>query len=334
MRKFIPFVSLSVIFGVLISWGEGMLPLLNYKSFNIVDFAFLSLLLSLLVMLLLVIFSGNFVNALFSIIFYVGAYLGTKFYFGYPINLKVYVYSGILLVSGLLTGFLLYTGKHFLRSLSQGKPRIRKDVAMPTIFFLISILFSAFVVLAEQNAMYSILLNYFYSYLYFLVSLTLIIAVFSFNEISGFLIGLFSIPIYFLMNRMIANDFNISFLLYNEKNFLALVSTYALLFAISTLIIGYAGRVFINGVMINRIVRSSAQISKESVSVKNSDKDSEKSSKGNLNKNVFTEKSSAAAKDNGNEVNASIEDKLNRKNEIKEIEQIDDKSTEDKNNMS
>ena len=331
MKKFIPFVSLSIIFGVLISWGEGVLPLLNYKSFNMVDFAFLSLLLSLLVILFLVIFSGNFVNALFSLIFYIGAYLGTKFYFGYPINLEVYVYSGILLIFGLLVGFLLYTGKYFSRSLLQEKHHIKKDIAMPIIFFLVSILFSAFVVLAEQRAMYPLLLNYFYSYLYFLVSLTLIIAVLSFNEISGFLIGLFSIPIYFLMNRMIANNFDIAFLMHNEKNFLILVVAYALLFAVSTLIMGYTGRVFINGVMIKRAMRSTGQIHKKDTSVENSDEDSKKNSKDTFNKNILAEKNLAPAKDNGNEVNAEIGNVENKKNKAKEMGQVSDKSSKDKN---
>ena len=337
MKKFVPFVSLSIIFGVLIAWGEGVLPLLDFKSFNMVDFAFISLLFSLLVVLLLVVFSGNFINALFSIIFYTGAYLGTKFYFGYQISLEVYVYSAILLVSGLLSGILLYTGRHILKVYStRGKLRIKKDIAIPIIFFLVSILFSAFVVLAEQRAMYPMLLKYFYSYLYLLVGLSIIIAVLSFNEVSGFLIGFFALPIYFLMNRAIANDFNLSFLVYNEKNFLILVSIYSLLLAISTLIMGYSGRVFINGIKISRMVRYTVRDQKNLLPVKKVDKKAIKTSK--AGKNIVSQGNSTDVKKNsdgapGVDTGNGANSKKNESEETMQLNKNVSKDGDNKNNI-
>ena len=333
MKKFISFASLSIIFGVLISWGEGMLSLLNYKSFNIIDFAFLSLLLSLLVMLLLIVFSGNFVNALFSLTFYVGTYLGTKLCFGYPVNLEVYTYSAILIISGLLTGMLIYTGNHLLRSF-QGKLYVKKDIAIPIIFFLVSILFSAFVVLAEQKAMYPVLLRYFYSYVYFLVSLSLVIAIFSVSEIAGFLMGLFSMPIYFLMNRMIINNFDISFLIYNEKSFLILVSIYSLLFAVSTLIMGYAGKVFVSGIVANRMVQVTNQTSKESFLVNKANKSAEKSSKNTSNRNVFGKENSANAQKGSSKGSSNIKDVTNRGKVLDKTKQIDNKVNKENQSKS
>ncbi len=324
MRKFVPFVALSIIFGVLISWGEGVLPLLNWGHFNAISFTFLSLLLSLLVVLLLVTFSGNFINALFSLVCYIIAYLGTKLYFGYPINLEVYVLSGILLVSGILASLLLYIGRHLLNRSSNKKWRIKKDIAMPVIFFLVSILFSAFVVLAEQRAMYPVLLNYFYSYLYFLVGVTLIIAVLSFSEVSGFLIGFFSIPIYFLMNRMIANNFDVLFLIYNEKNFFILVGLYSLLFAISTLIMGHTGKVFTNGIAISRMVRFNSDTAKKPLSGKS--KNFTKGSSRIPNKSIVEEKSATNGK-NGNSVIANVKKETENKNilKVRETERTDEK---------
>jgi hypothetical protein len=263
MKRLVPIAGLSIVFGLIISWGEGIAPLLNFGSFNMIDIKLVSLLISLMLVLILVVVSDSFVTAFLSAVLYVVSFIGVKLYFRTLIGLRIYTYVGIIFVSALAGSILLFYGKHLLKNIGDKKLSVKKDLAMPVIFFLLSILFAAFIVLSEQKVMYPAILNYFYSYLYFLVAVMLGLSILSFNEVSGFLIGFFSIPIYFLMNRLIMNNFNFTFLIKNEYEFFVVVAFYSILFAFSTALIAHDSKVFLNGVIARNSYRIEMRVSKK-----------------------------------------------------------------------
>ncbi len=257
MKRAIPAISFAIIFGILIGWAEMALPLFDLGKYNIIDIGFAFFLLSLLVVLVLVIFSGNIVTAVLSTAVFVLSYLGVRFYLGANISFPVIVRLSTISVAALWCAVFYYWGNSLVLRY-KSKTKIRSDLAFPLIFVFASLLFALSVTLMEQNVIAFNVLNIFYGYLYFLVSVLLLFAFLSFNEIAGFLIGLLSIPVYFLAMRLISNNFDFAFLIANEREFLIVVFSYSVLFALSASLVGKSGSIFLKGVRYRRAYKKLA----------------------------------------------------------------------------
>ncbi len=256
MKRLASVASISIILGILVSWLERAVPLFNLGAFNAVDITFAFFLLSLFVVLLVSSFSGNMLNALLSVVLYIVSYAGVCFYLGVNFDFPLLVRLGIILVSGIWLSLFLYRGKAVISKYPKGI-KVRRDIAFPLIFFFASILFALSVSLMEENVILFDITKIFYGYVYFLVAVLLLFAFLSFNEVVGFLIGLVSLPVYFLSMRLIRSNFDFKFLIANEREFLIIVGLYSLLFAFATALMGRSGRVFSKGVAISLKVRSS-----------------------------------------------------------------------------
>ncbi len=247
MKRFVPVISIGIILGVLVSFGEGVIPSLNLYDFNAINFNFLVLILSILITLLLVLFSDNLIAAILSVLLYAAFFLLFKVYARITLSYELYVRIGLTLLSGILSALLIFPGRHMIKRYKTKGIKFKRNIAFPVIFFLASILVSMAIVLFEQKDLYSFIPRYFYSYLYFSIFLSSLVAFLSVNEISGFLIGFCSIPIYFLMTRLIANNFNFSMLFNLERGFLMIIATYSLIFGLSTLLMGHSSAVLLKG---------------------------------------------------------------------------------------
>ncbi len=247
MKRFIPAISLSIIFGMIISWLERAVPLFNLGPFNSVNIAFLSFLISLLVVLLIASFAGTILSSILSVFLFVASYIGVCFYLGISVDFPLIVRLGIVFISGIWLSLFLYSGRAIL-SKSKEKVKIGQDIAFALIFFFASILFALAVTLMEENVIAFDITKIFYGYLYFLVSVLLLFAFFSFNEVAGFLIGLGSLPVYFLSMRLVKSNFDFRFLILNEREFLIIVGVYSLLFAFSTMLMAGSGRIFVKAI--------------------------------------------------------------------------------------
>jgi len=247
MKRFIPVISIGIILGVLVSFGEGVISSLNLYDFNAINFNFLVLILSILITLFLVLFSDNLITAILSVFLYAVFFLLFKVYARITLSYELYVRIGLTLFSGILSALLIFPGKYMIKKYKAKGMKFRRNIAFPVIFFLASILVSMAIVLFEQKDLYGFIPLYFYSYLYFLIFLSSLAAFLSVNEISGFLIGFCSIPIYFLMTRLIGNNFDFSMIFNLERVFLMIIAAYSIIFGLSTLLMGHSSAVLLKG---------------------------------------------------------------------------------------
>ncbi len=273
MRKFISSLSLSIIFGLLVSWLERVIPLFNLGAFNSLNVSLASFLISLLIVLLIVSFSGNILSSVFSVFLFVGSYIGICFYLGVNVNFSLIVRLGIILISGIWVSLFLYSGRAIILK-TKDKVKTGQDIAFSLIFFFASLLFALAVTLMESNVIMFDITKIFYGYLYFLVAVLLLFAFLSFNEIAGFFIGLVSLPVYFLSMRLVKSNFDFKFLFYNEREFLIIVFAYSLIFAFSAALVARSGRIFIKGI---RILAKRKSASKEKTNVQRMEKSEETS---------------------------------------------------------
>ncbi len=252
MKRAIPIVSLSIIFGVTVSFMEGVSPSFNLNTFNIINFKLLSMLLSIFIVLLLILFSKNIFTAILSFFVYAFSFMAFMLYAKIPFGHEFYVRMSIIVFIGMFSAIVLFLGRDTRLQNKTPGLKVKRDIAFPIIFFLASILISMAILLFEQKNLYNFIPTFFYSYLYFLIAISAIVSFFSFNEISGFLIGSFSVLIYFLMNRLIINSFNIYFLLNAERSFALVVLIYVVLFGICTSILAHSSALLLNGIALRR----------------------------------------------------------------------------------
>lgn len=275
MKKSIPVIGISIISGVLISWLEKALSFSNLNSFNAVNIKLSFFLISLLAVLLIVYLSSNLFNAILSIVLYEGSFIMMRLYVGDSFGYELYVRFTITVLSALIVAVFLYAGKTMLNR-NINKAKSKANIAFPLIFFFASVLFAATVILLEQNVILFGIPRIFYSYLYFLIVGSILFAFLSFNEISGFLIGFFSISVYFLMMTLIKSNFDFRSFVFLEREFGILIVFYSLILAFSTALIGGSSRVFVRGLVCSRnfIVSKKAEksIKKEKLEAKGKDK--------------------------------------------------------------
>ncbi len=255
MKRFVSVISLSIIFGMLISWLERALPLFNLFAFNTVDIPFLFFLVSLLVVFLVSSFADNMISAILSVLVFVVSYLGVCFYLGAGIDYPLIVRLAIILISGIWLSVFLHTGRSIAVKTPR-KIRVRHDMEFSVLFFFASALFALSVTLMEQNLIMFDVVKVFYGYLYFMVAVLLGFAFLSFHEVAGFVIGLVSLPVYFLAMSLVRNNFDFKFLIYGQKEFLTIVLLYSVLFSFSTLLMGRGGRIFVKSLKMRAKLRS------------------------------------------------------------------------------
>ncbi len=298
MKRVIPIVSLSIIFGVTVSFMEGVSPSFNLNTFNIINFKLLPMLLSIFIVLLLILFSQNIFTAILSLFVYAFSFMAFMLYVKIPFGYEFYVRMSIIVFIGIFSAIVLFLGRGMrLQNRTPGL-KAKRDIAFPIIFFLASILISMAIVLFEQRNFYSFIPTFFYSYLYFLIAISAIASFFSFNEVSGFLIGSFSVLIYFLMNRLIINSFNIYFLLNAERSFALVVLIYAVLFGIGTSILAHSSALLLNGIALRRAsFKMSTVITSDEKPMRNAQKEISKNNTLKPKDNLKTPDESSPKKD-------------------------------------
>jgi hypothetical protein len=246
MKRVIPISGISIVLGLLFGWLEEVLSSSNLGNFNFISAHLTFFLIALLALLILIYFSGNLFTSILSIVILVCSICAVTIYLGVGMNYELYVCFIIISTSGFITALLRYLGKKMGEKVKSNRKE-KIDIAFPLIFLFVSILFAAIVVLIEQNLVLFHISKIFYSYLYFLIVCSLVFSFLSFNEISGLLIGFFSISIYFLMMRLIGNNFDFRFLFSSDRNFVIAVGIYSVLFAFSTMLTAGSGRTFVKG---------------------------------------------------------------------------------------
>ncbi len=262
MRKKISLVSLSIIFGVLVGWGEEVIPRFNLNQWNIVNIPFATILISLFIVLLLVSISNNFGIDILIIFLYSLSYIGIKlflrFYTVYSaLTIQRIVFFIILAFFSIISAIFLSIGRNFILRNKQKISKLHKrggiGLAFPVIFFLFVLLVASIITVSESNVL--IVLPYYLTYLELLIVLSFLLAIFSFNEISGFLIGFSSICIYFLLGKLIETNFNFSSILTTDRYFVIVVLSYAVIFGLSTLLIAMSSRIFVNSMIYKGLIK-------------------------------------------------------------------------------
>jgi len=145
-----------------------------------------------------------------------------------------------------------YIERH-TREVSKVRGKARIDLAFPIIFFLFALLISSITVVIEGNAILELPL--FLNFLTVVVVLASLLTIFSFNEISGFFIGFFSISIYFLLSRFVNNGFDVQNIMVFEKVFFSVVLLYSVVFGLFTLLLGRSSRIFLFSILCKRAIQ-------------------------------------------------------------------------------
>ena len=263
MKKEIPLIGLSIIFGILVGWSEEVIPHLDLNQWNIVNIPFATILFSLFVVLLLISISDNFGIDILIIFLYTLSYIGIKlflhFYTIYSILTDQRVALLMILVFfSIVSAIFLSIGRNFVLRNKQNILQLHRrggvGLAFPIIFFLFALLTASIITVSESNVL--VVLPHYLTYLELLIVLSLLLAIFSFNEISGFLIGFSSICIYFLLGKLIEVNFDFSSIFATDKYFLAVVLLYAVVFGLSTLLIAMSSRIFANSMIYGRLVKN------------------------------------------------------------------------------
>ncbi len=262
MKKGISLIGLSIIFGILLGWGEEAIPLLNLGEWSIINIPFVALLFSLFLVFLFISLSKNFIVGTTVTVLYIASFLGIKlflrFYTAYSLfSQDRIIFLVILLFFSVVSIIFLSVGRGYIerhtREVSKVRGKARIDLAFPIIFFLFALLISSITVVIEGNAILELPL--FLNFLTVVVVLASLLTIFSFNEISGFFIGFFSISIYFLLSRFVNNGFDVQNIMVFEKVFFSVVLLYSVVFGLFTLLLGRSSRIFLFSILCKRAIQ-------------------------------------------------------------------------------
>lgn len=262
MKKGISLIGFSIIFGTLLGWGEEAIPLLNLGEWNIIDISFAVLLLSLFLVLLFISLSKNFIVGITVAVLYVASFLGIKLFLRFHTTYSLFsqdriIFLAILLFFSVVSTVFLSVGRDYIarhtREVSKVRGKARIDLAFPIIFFLFALLISSITVVLEGNAILK--LPPFLNFLTVVVILASLLTIFSFNEISGFFIGFFSISIYFLLSKLVNSGFDVQSIMVFEKVFFSIVLLYSAVFGLFALLLGRSSRIFLFSILCKRAIQ-------------------------------------------------------------------------------
>ena len=280
--KPVAIISLSFIFGMIFGWLEEISLSLYIPIINIINFYILTFLISLLVLLILISISDNFILCALSIVAYFAPYILVKVIlihqsFASIFSLDRIASLSVILIFSLIEAIFISYFRVFQNRYRDkiDSIKLRKDFAFPIIILLLSIVFSSIFVLLDRNISFLALpFNNVYIFLFAI----LLFSAFSMNEISGFFIGFFSLSIYFLLLGLISIDFNLAKVSQGSRIIYTIELFYSTLFAISSFLISRSSRLFIKGILSIRKIRiSQSEIEKQIKQTKPVDSEESKS---------------------------------------------------------
>lgn len=252
-NKRVIIISLSLILGMIFGWLEEISLSLYIPIINIINFYILTFLVSLLVLLILISISDNFILCVLSIVAYFAPYILVKVIlihqsFASIFSLDRIASLSVILIFSLIEAifisyFRVFQNRHRDKIDSI---KLRKDFAFPIIILLLSIVFSSIFVLLDRNISF---LKLPFNNIYVFLFAILLFSAFSMNEISGFFIGFFSLSIYFLLLGLISIDFNLAKASQDSRIIYTIELFYSILFAISCFLISRSSRLFIKGIL-------------------------------------------------------------------------------------
>jgi len=252
-NKRVIIISLSLILGMIFGWLEEISLSLYIPIINIINFYILTFLISLLVLLILISISDNFILCVLSIVAYFAPYILVKVIlihqsFASIFSLDRIASLSVILIFSLIEAifisyFRVFQNRHRDKIDSI---KLRKDFAFPIIILLLSIVFSSIFVLLDRNISF---LKLPFNNIYVFLFAILLFSAFSMNEISGFFIGFFSLSIYFLLLGLISIDFNLAKVSQDSRIIYTIELFYSILFAISCFLISRSSRLFIKGIL-------------------------------------------------------------------------------------
>jgi len=251
--KPVAIISLSFIFGMIFGWLEEISLSLYIPIINIINFYILTFLISLLVLLILISISDNFILSISSVVVYGVSYIFIKIFLLHQTISYVFTTDRIVslsiifffsFVEAVFTGYYKVLKNRYRDKIDSIK--LRKDVAFPIIILLLSIVFSSIFVLLDRNISF---LQLPFNNIYVFLFAVLLLSLSSMNEISGFFIGFFSLSIYFLLLGLISIDFNLAKVSQDSRIIYTIELFYSTLFAISSFLISRSSRLFIKGIL-------------------------------------------------------------------------------------
>jgi hypothetical protein len=271
-NKRVIIISLSLILGMIFGWLEEISLSLYIPIINIINFYILTFLISLLVLLILISISDNFILSISSVVVYGVSYIFIKIFLLHQII--SYVFTTDRIVSLSIISFFsfveaVFTGYYkVLKNRHRDKIdsiKLRKDFAFPIVILLLSIVFSSIFVLLDRNISF---LQLPFNNIYVFLFVILLFSAFSMNEISGFFIGFFSLSIYFLLLGLISIDFNLAKVSQGSRIIYTIELFYSTLFAISCFLISRSSRLFIKGILsVRKITIPQTEIEKQIANV-------------------------------------------------------------------
>lgn len=271
-NKRVIIISLSLILGMIFGWLEEISLSLYIPIINIINFYILTFLISLLVLLILISISDNFILSISSVVVYGVSYIFIKIFLLHQII--SYVFTTDRIVSLSIISFFsfveaVFTGYYkVLKNRHRDKIdsiKLRKDFAFPIVILLLSIVFSSIFVLLDRNISF---LQLPFNNIYVFLFVILLFSAFSMNEISGFFIGFFSLSIYFLLLGLISIDFNLAKVSQGSRIIYTIELFYSTLFAISSFLISRSSRLFIKGILsVRKITIPQTEIEKQIANV-------------------------------------------------------------------
>jgi hypothetical protein len=281
-NKRIAIIFLSLIFGTAAGWLENVSLSLYIPFINIIDPAILTFLISLLVILIMISISDNFILGISSIFAYFASYIVVKVVLVHQSFTSVFTIDRVAALSVILFFSLIeaiFVGYYkVLQSRHKGKLdsiRLRNDIAFPVVVLLLSIVLSSIFVLLDRNIFFLALP---FNNIYIFLFAVLLLSIFSMNEISGFFIGFFSLSVYFLLLSLISVDFNLSKISQDVRIVYTIYLFYSTLFAISSFLISRNSRLFIKGILsIRKIEMPQLEAEKQITQTKTVDSEQSKS---------------------------------------------------------
>jgi len=266
--KPVAIISLSFIFGMIFGWLEEISLSLYIPIINIINFYILTFLISLLVLLILISISDNFILSISSVVVYGVSYIFIKIFLLHQTISYVFTTDRIVslsiifffsFVEAVFTGYYKVLKNRYRDKIDSIK--LRKDVAFPIIILLLSIVFSSIFVLLDR---YISFLQLPFNNIYVFLFAVLLLSLSSMNEISGFFIGFFSLSIYFLLLGLISIDFNLAKVSQDSRIIYTIELFYSTLFAISSFLISRSSRLFIKGILsVRKITIPQTEIEKQ-----------------------------------------------------------------------
>jgi len=266
--KPVAIISLSFIFGMIFGWLEEISLSLYIPIINIINFYILTFLISLLVLLILISISGNFILSISSVVVYGVSYIFIKIFLLHQTISYVFTTDRIVslsiifffsFVEAVFTGYYKVLKNRYRDKIDSIK--LRKDFAFPIIILLLSIVFSSIFVLLDRNISF---LQLPFNNIYVFLFAVLLLSLSSMNEISGFFIGFFSLSIYFLLLGLISIDFNLAKVSQDSRIIYTIELFYSTLFAISSFLISRSSRLFIKGILsVRKITIPQTEIEKQ-----------------------------------------------------------------------